>query len=99
MQILRFSNRYFYSPEGLVSYINVKNRIFFFHDLLSRTITWGSRGYKGLQGFTAGYRWLQGLLWVTEGYKWLHVVSRNYRGLEVVTGGYNIRAGRIRDFF
>ena len=50
-------------------------------------------GIQGLQGVTGAYSGLQmvtgpGLLWVTESYKWLHVVRRDYRGLEEVTGGY-----------
>ena len=91
MQILWFSNRNFYSLEGLVSYINVKNRIFFFHDLLSRSITWGSRGYKGLQGLTAGYKWLQGQAYfglqrVKSGYMWLEEVTGGYRGESIILG-------------
>ena len=66
-QFWGFWNRYFHCPERFVCYI--KGRRSFFHDLFSRSITWESRGYMGLQGVTRGYMRLQG---VTGGYKELY---------------------------
>ena len=64
-----FGNRCFRRSERVVSYI--RRRKSFFHDLFSRSITWGYRG----------------LLGVTRGYKGLHGVTKGYRGLQGVTGG------------
>ena len=55
----------------LVSYI--KHRKSFFHDLFSRSITWG---YWGIQGVTSGYKGLQ------EGYRGLQEIRVAYEGLQ-----------------
>ena len=61
----------------LVCYI--KRQKSFFHDLFSRSITWG---YREIQGVTRGYMGLQG---VTGGYKGLQGVTRGYMGLQRIT--------------
>ena len=60
----------------LVCYI--KRRKSFFHDLFSRSNSWG---YIGTPGLTRGYRGLQGV------YKGLQGVKRGYKGLQGVKGG------------
>ena len=83
-----FLNRCFHSPEMLVCYI--KRQKSFFHNLFSRSNSWGyigtlglKKGYRRLQGVTRGYKWLQG---VKRGYKELQGVTRGYKGLQGVTG-------------
>ena len=65
-KFVRFGKRCFHSPEMLLCYI--KRRKSVFHDLFSRSITWGywvtqevTRAYMGLQGVTRGYRGLQSI--------------------------------------
>ena len=60
----------------------IKHRKLFFHDFLSRSMTWE---YRGLQGITGGYRGLQG-------------VTRGYRGLKGVTGGDKGLQGVTMDY-
>ena len=62
-----FWNRYFCCSERLVCFI--KRRKSFFHDLISRYMTWE---YQGLQGVTGDYKGLQG---VTGGYRGCKVIS------------------------
>ena len=49
--------------------------ISFFHNLFSRSITWG---YMEIHGVKGGYKGLQG---VTRGYKGLQGVTKDYRNL------------------
>ena len=56
----------------------MKRRISFFDDLSSRSITWGYKGLRGLQGVIIGYNGLQG---VTGAYKGLQGVTKDYRNL------------------
>ena len=62
----------------LVCYI--KRRKSFFHDLFSRSITWG---YMEIQGVTRGYRELQGVARGYGGY-------RGLIGLQGITRAYQI---------
>ena len=64
-----FKTDVFVVQKGFFTIQNVKKS--FFHDLLSRSMTWE---YSGLQG-------------VTRGYKGLHGVTRGCRGLQGVTSG------------
>ena len=48
-------------------------------------VTWGYRGYKGLEKVTRDYKRLQG---VTKGYRRLQGVTRGYKGLQGATRLY-----------
>ena len=66
-----FLNPCFYSQEILDFYI--KRRKSCFHDLFSRSFTWGYRGLQVVIGVASGYK---------GGYKGLQGLRRSYRALQ-----------------